>query len=250
MGLIASLPMYDWPELKKSNNEFWEYIRDYLKGVGIPAPDALLRNSSGDNDWLSPDLLLGQTCGFPFANLLTEKVQYVATPVYAVEGCEGPQYSSVIVANIDSGTTIDNFTAKKLAYNSTNSWSGYQVIVKEIDFSESHLDNSVLSGEHRNSAQLVARGKAEVAAIDAICWHYLKKFDPEIAKNLKVITWTNKYPALPFISSLDTPFEVIVELQKCLRNISSKLEDGGNSNQVFAGCEVLGPGSYDVFIKT
>jgi hypothetical protein len=45
-----------------------------------------------------PDLLLAQTCGYPYVTLLRGQVTLVATPCFDFPGCAGSDYSSVIVA--------------------------------------------------------------------------------------------------------------------------------------------------------
>ena len=51
------------------------------------------------------------------------------------------------------------------------------------------------------SAQRVADGGADVAAIDAVCWAYIQQYDPKVAEQLRVLDWTDVVPALPFISA-------------------------------------------------
>jgi len=41
--MLATLPMYDWPEVWAENDTLWAAMRDALRAEGIDAPDALDR---------------------------------------------------------------------------------------------------------------------------------------------------------------------------------------------------------------
>jgi len=196
---IASLPMYDWPELRGATNAFWDAVRIRLDESGILAARHLSRDASDDAHWTAPDLLLGQTCGYPLATSLKGKVRYVATPVYSVEGCEGPTYSSAIVVSDSSMLELPTLVGSTFAYNSKTSLSGYRAMRAMFGEPETVFTKTIKSGGHRNSARMVADGNAEVAAIDAVCWDMLQKFEIETAQKLRVIGWTSKRPSLPMM---------------------------------------------------
>jgi hypothetical protein len=81
--MIAALPMYDRPEMRAANDRFWQAIRDRL-GDG---PPHLTRDRDPWDIWQAPDLLLAQTCGFPYRARLHGRIYLVGTPDYGVEGC-------------------------------------------------------------------------------------------------------------------------------------------------------------------
>jgi ABC-type phosphate/phosphonate transport system substrate-binding protein len=80
------------------------------------------------------------------------------------------------------------------------------------------------SGGHRNSARMVADGSAEVAAIDAVCWDMLRKFEVETSNRLRVVGWTAKRPSLPMITSLSTSDTTLNLLRKTLKTVSQMPE--------------------------
>ena len=221
---IASLPMYDWPELRGATDAFWEAIRLRLDAKGIAAARYLSRDSCDAAYWASPDLLLGQTCGYPLATRLKGKVRYVATPVYSVEGCAGPQYSSAIVVKNDSGLELSTLVGCTFAYNSKSSLSGYRTMRSMFGEPEEFFAKTIKSGGHRNSARMVADGRAEVAAIDAVCWDMLRKFEIETSNRLRVVGWTSKQPSLPMITSLSTSANTVNLLRKALKTVSQMPE--------------------------
>jgi len=217
--MIASLPMYDWPELATAHDAFWQELGDRLRKSGIQAPVNLSRDGGDESYWLDPDLLLGQTCGYPFSTILKDKVHYVGTPVYDVEGCSGPNYSSAIVVRTNADLTLDNWQQGRFVFNSQMSLSGYRAVRAMVGEPESFFTCVAQSGGHRISARRVAKGDGDIAALDAVCWHLLQEHEPATASLLKVIGWTKLRPGLPLITSLETLPETIVILRKVLQEV-------------------------------
>ncbi|PCH45920.1 MAG: phosphate ABC transporter substrate-binding protein [Hyphomicrobiales bacterium] len=200
--MIASLPMYHWPEVAHDHADYWQALRKAFEKRGISSPELLDQSAVGVEFWLSNDLLFSQTCGYPFATQLRDKVHLLGTPCYRVEGCDGPTYSSAIIVRKDAvyGNLKDALTGR-VAVNSCSSLSGYRCFVPKIGDPLSAFDRSVVSGGHRNSALMVAAGEADCAAIDAVCWDFFKRFEPDAANNLRVLDWTPRFPTLPYITS-------------------------------------------------
>ena len=96
--LLASLPMYDLPEAEEATRTLWHGLAEHLRSTGIPdVPDTLTRQPDVPAHWLSPDLLLSQTCGYPLTHALKGRVRLVATPCYDAPGCQGAEYCSIVV---------------------------------------------------------------------------------------------------------------------------------------------------------
>src|SRR6266540_2865807 len=98
---VASLPMYDWPEIAWASDALWKAIAVRLNAAGVASPEKLDRWRSSDAIWRDPGLVLSHTCGYPFSTRLRGIVRLVATPIYDVFGCEGAYYSSIIVVRAD-----------------------------------------------------------------------------------------------------------------------------------------------------
>lgn len=220
----ASLPMYDWPELRGATDAYWEAIRTKLDVVGIPAARYLSRDGNDAAYWTAADLLLGQTCGYPLATSLKGKVRYVATPVYSVKGCDGPQYSSAIVVKRSSNLEISSLAGRTFAYNSKSSLSGYRAARSMFGDPETFFARIIVSGGHRCSARMIADDGADVAAIDAVCWNMLRKFEGETFDKLRVIGWTSKRPSLPMVTSLNTSDKTVNLLRRVLKTVSKMPE--------------------------
>jgi len=243
--MIASLPMYDWPEVNHIHDAFWQLLRNNLLTRGIEAPELLSRSYNEGSDWTSPDLFLSQTCGYPFATLLRGRVQYLATPVYGVAGCENGYYASAIITRTDSKINLNNIEGSRFAYNSTNSWSGYRTVIREYGNLEDKFGLLVESQGHRNSARMVAHGEADVAALDAVCWHLLQHYEPETAGLLKVIAWTKMHPSLPLITSLETSQAVAGNLVEAIEEVLASNEFASFRGHLpLVGCVKIDPEIY------
>ncbi|MEO0358173.1 MAG: PhnD/SsuA/transferrin family substrate-binding protein [Pseudomonadota bacterium] len=191
--MIAHLPMYDTPENRAAHGRLWDGFYAALGLDGMPSrPGANLWA-----DWRSPNLLLSQTCGLPYRAELHRQVQLVATPDNHLPGCPPGHYRSAIIARVGSDPDLaaNDFT---LAYNEPLSQSGWGAPWAEGITGAQRIQ----TGGHAISAEAVRASRADVAAIDALTWHFLQR-DWDGADQLRVIRWTQPTPTLPYITSVD-----------------------------------------------
>jgi ABC-type phosphate/phosphonate transport system substrate-binding protein len=201
--MIASLPMYDRPEAAAANDRFWAGIARALAARGIAAPGGLDRATGLWEAWLSPDLLLSQTCGLPYRTRLHGHVTLVATPVCDLPGTPPGHYHSVIVARrTDPRRRFADFGGATFAMNDALSQSGWAAPAAEAAAAGIRFGAVRATGAHRASARAVAEGAADLAAIDGLTWRMIRRWDQSAAA-LKEIGTTAPTPALPWITALD-----------------------------------------------
>ena len=224
--MIASLPMYERPETAAANDRLWDGIARALRVRGIEAPDALDRTTGLWETWLSPDLLLSQTCGFPYRTRLHGRVALVATPVCDLPGVLPGYYYSVLVARReDPRRSLAEFDGATLAYNEALSQSGWAAPVAEAAAAGIAFGQTLATGAHRASARAVAEGKADLAAIDALTWRMIRRWDG-FAADLREIGTTAPTPALPWITSRATDAQTIAAaLSEALMDMSGPDRD-------------------------
>ena len=208
--MIAALPMYDRPETSAANDRLWALIRDGLRARGLPAPDTLRR---GDAElfpqWESPDLVLSQTCGFPYRAKLHGHVSLIGTPDYGVEGCPPGYYRSVFVARAnDPRDTLAAFDGASLAYNDPMSQSGWAAPQNHAASLGLSLHPGVQTGGHKLSMMAVVNGQADIAALDAVTWSLLAEWEPA-AQLVKVVGMTDPTPGLPYISAANADSDAL-----------------------------------------
>ncbi len=203
MTPLATLPMYDWPEIATAQTAFWGAIRDGLRARRIAAPEALSQGTG----WREPGLVFSQTCGWPWASTYRDALDLVATPVSALPGCDGDTYSSMVIVRADAPfDTLADLRGARVAFNGMESQSGVHTLreaVAPLGDGAPFFGQGILSGAHRESIRAVARGAADCAAIDAICWAMAQRFEP--VDDLRVIHCTAPAPALPFVTRRGGP---------------------------------------------
>lgn len=191
--MLANLPMYDRPELKDAHEEYWTLIRDNLRAADVHTPDEMTPKAGEMKCWTDPFFYFSQTCGKPYRETLHENVTLIGTPDYGLQGCPPGYYRSAYIVNkSDDRYNLDEHKNSKLAYNDKNSQSGFHV-------TGGYFKKKKCSGSHIKSAKMVAEGKADIAAIDALSLKLMKEYD-DFAKNIKVIAWTEPTPGLPYIA--------------------------------------------------
>ncbi len=204
--MIASLPMYDWPEVRPATDALWQVIARHLAANGFRGvPESLDRSGDPHAQWRSAELLLSQTCGYPLTHGLAGAVDLVATPCYRVRGAEGSDYCSLIVIAATSGRTgLADLRGSIAAFNTEDSMSGMlalKAVVAPLARQGRFFSRVIRSGAHLASMQAVADGRADVAAIDCVSHALAERHLPGLAKKLKVIAETPKVPGLPLITA-------------------------------------------------
>ncbi len=199
--MIANLPMYDWPEVQPANDRLWQLIHDDLRAAGVDAPQTLRRGGDLWADWQSPDLLLSQTCGFPYRTRLHSQVTLVGTPDLDLPGAEPGYYYSQLLVRADAPGDWTDFLEGRLAVNGTDSQSGWAAPQNHAATVGKSFRRIVVTGAHGASALAVAEGRAEIAAIDAATWRLIDSWRPELSARLRIVTRTGPTPGLPLITA-------------------------------------------------
>jgi ABC-type phosphate/phosphonate transport system substrate-binding protein len=199
--VIAALPMYDRPETAAANDRLWQAIGDRLRAQGLAAPVGLTRDRPPMAVWTDPALVLAQTCGLPFRRDLRDRVDYVATPVYDLPDCPAGFYRSVLVARVPAaGGALHRWRRARLAVNEAGSQSGYAAPQMLAALHGFRFDDLVFTGSHRNAARAVAEGRADLAALDAVSWAMMRRWDG-FAGHLSEVARTPPTPGLPLVTA-------------------------------------------------
>lgn len=201
--MIASLGMYDFPEIRGAVDALWGLIRDSLRDQGMKAPEQLTRGDGAYwQAWEAPDLVLSQTCGLPFRAKLHDRVTLIGTPDYGVEGCSPGYYRSVFLARQDDHRRdVAEFAGAPFAYNEALSQSGWAAPLSYFKKHGLALNPVRMTGSHRSSIEAVLSGAVDFAAIDAVTWAFLKEIEPA-SRKVRVVGLTVPTPGLPLIAAM------------------------------------------------
>ncbi len=248
--MIASLPMYDWPEVRQATDRLWQGIARHLAANGFRGvPESLERSGDPHARWRSADLLLSQTCGYPLTHALAGAVDLVATPCYRVRGAQGADYCSLIVVAATSGLAgLADLRGRTAAFNTEDSMSGVlalKAVVAPLSRQGRFFGKVIRSGAHVASMQAVADGAADVAAIDCVSFALAERYRPDLTKKLKAIAETPKMPGLPLITARGRPAPERTRLARALAEAYADPDFAAVRDDLFiAGLEFLPLAAY------
>ena len=180
-ALIAALPMYDGPGTAQANDAIWAAIAVRLRERGVAAPERLTRGGDLASLWRSPNLVFGQTCGYPYVKDLRGAVALIATPEYDFPGCEGVAHRSFLVRRAgDPRRSLEAFRGAVAALNAWDSNSGmnlFRAAIAPLADRRTFFGAAVTTGSHRASLEAVADGRADLAAIDCVSFALMRRFE-------------------------------------------------------------------------
>jgi ABC-type phosphate/phosphonate transport system substrate-binding protein len=224
---LASLAMYSsHPPLAAATDALWVFIRDGLQQAGVPdVPKALDKDLVYDQAWLRPELLLAQTCGFPYVKRLRGTVRLVATPVYDLAGCDGPTTRSfIIVRKTCEAQSLGDTRGSIAAINEPGSNSGtnlFRAAIAPFAQNGRFFSTVIETGRHLLSIDAVAAGKADIAAIDCVTFGNTSRFEPSRLANIRVLAETESGPGLPFVTHASTTDGELAVLRQILADIET-----------------------------
>ena len=213
MNWVAALPMYNvTPALAGDWRTLLELVRRRLRPWLDARGDALELvepDTSLAEFWLRDDVLLTQTCGYPLVHALDGRVQLVTTPVFAVDGCAGGDYRSVLVARKAAGvTSLDACRGLRAACNNDDSNSGMNLLRNAVaPLADGHpfFASVTETGGHLASLQALLDDRADVGAIDCVTFAFVLDLLPQLGRGVVEIGITASSPGLPLIASQQVP---------------------------------------------
>lgn len=247
---IASLAMYDLPEVTAATDAWWTGVARAMRREGIEdVPDTLCRDGDATSVWRAPDLLFSQTCGYPLTHDFAGQLRVVATPCFDCAGCVGPSYRSLVVVRADDpANDFDDLRDRVAAVNGPDSQSGYSALratVAPLSRSGRFFSEVVVSGGHANSLAFVAEGKADVCAVDCVTHALLVRYRPAAVANLRVLGTTTDAPGLPYVTRANAGDDLLRGLRAAL---FAALDDPDlaavRGALLIAGAEVLPEDAY------
>lgn len=247
----ALISMYDMPECRAAAESWWAGLARHWRAAGLSEiPRAVHATDDLYGLWLSPDLFIAQTCGFPLTHRLRNRVTLVASPCYAVEHCVGPTYHSVIVVRQESPIqSLDDLGGTTAAINGYDSQSGWNALRHSLIGKQAPA-RILETGAHRGSVAAVREGRTDVAAIDCVTYALLQAHAPLEVEPLRAIARSASAPALPYITRLDI---VPDDLRRLRDGLEAATLDPGLAEArralLIAGLAILPLQAYDRLLE-
>lgn len=248
----AMISMYDMPERRPAIEVWWAGLARHWQAAGLRDVPQTTRMTDGDlyELWQAPDLFIAQTCGYPLTHRLKDRVTLVATPVYAVDGCAGGRYHSVIVARRDFDVrSLDDVAGKVAAINGYDSQSGWNALRHSM-IGKGAPARILETGGHRKSVAAVREGRADIAAIDCVTYAGLEALEPQEIAPLRIIARSASAPALPFVTRRDI---APADLEKLRAGLRAAMADPAlaetRAAMLLAGVEIVPLQAYDRLLE-
>jgi ABC-type phosphate/phosphonate transport system substrate-binding protein len=221
--LYASFPWYDLPEMHGAVDAFYAVFRTALAARGVhDAPPALDRARDHGTD-AAGACFFTQTCGYPLFTTARNHFTVLGAPCYTAPGCEGPMHRSYIVVRDDAPyRALADLRGTRFAINEPDSNSGMNLprrLVAPLARDGRFFSDTVVSGGHVRSAELVAAGDAHAAAIDCVTYALLRRYRPNAIAALRVIGETAATPTPPLVTSVTTPEALVAAMRAALADV-------------------------------
>jgi ABC-type phosphate/phosphonate transport system substrate-binding protein len=220
----ASLPMYNLPEMRQVNAEFWAALRGLLADAGLAAREGLVFERPPVPERIGSEVLFSQTCGYPLETIFRGQAIRLGTPCYDAEGCEGPTHCGVFVVPAASRARhLRDLVGGVFLLNSRHSNSGMNLprrALAEIAGGRGFFAQVIETGSQPGNLDRIARGEADVTAVDCVTYAFWRRHRPAAAEQTRILARTPPSPAIPFVTSAATPPETVEVLRAALGRVA------------------------------
>ena len=223
MSASASLPMYNLPEMRSANAQFWGALRGLLLEAGLgDVPETLVFERGPVPARLEAEMLFSQTCGYPLETVFKGQALRLGAPVYDVPGCAGATHRAFFLVRADfPARRLDDLRGGVFLLNSPLSNSGMNLprrALAEIAGGKPVFRQVIETGGHPASLDRLLRGEGDVASIDCVTYAFWRHYRPERRRGC--VSWpTPTSPSIPFVTSVATPAATVTILRTALHSI-------------------------------
>ena len=220
---VASMPMYDLPEVRSSLDSLWAGFVRHLKRQGLNnIPEKIVHGKNLTDLWNDPELWFSQCCGYDIVRGFASKLRPIATPHYGASGCRDADYASTIVVseNCKSDDVLDMFGAICVVngFESHSGANSLKALVAPKNRGGSFFASVKVSGAHVSSLEMIRGGSADVAAIDCVTYALLESYRPEALAGIRRLGLTYRAPAIPYITRREVDDDTVARLQTAIFN--------------------------------
>jgi ABC-type phosphate/phosphonate transport system substrate-binding protein len=224
MNWAASLPMYNLPEMRAANAHLWETLRGLLAEAGVAnLPERLIFDRPPVPERIDPEVLFSQTCGYPLETIFRGQATRLGTPCYDAPGCDGPTHCGLFVVPAGSpARELRDLEGGVFLLNSRHSNSGMNLprrALAEIAGGRPFFARVVETGSQPGNLDRMAGGEADATAVDCVTYAFWRQHRPEAASRTRILAETPPSPAIPFVTSAETPAATVAILRGALREL-------------------------------
>ncbi len=218
---VASMPMYDLPEVRTALDSLWNGFAHNLRREGVTdVPEKLVHDRPLSHLWNDPELWFSQCCGYDLVNRYAEKLIPIATPHYGAPESEGYDYASVIVVREDcEANDVLEMRGAVCVMNGPESHSGMnalRALVAPTSCSGRFFSHVKVSGTHADSLEMIIRGEVDVAAIDCVTYALLRRHRPTTLSGIRKLGSTDRAPGIPYVTRSTVAKDTVARMRTAL----------------------------------
>ncbi len=249
--MIAALPMYDFAPVRQATDAWWQGIAKALRLQGFGDVPETLTRERAERAWRQPDLLFGQMCGYPFIRIHGTRPKLIATPCFTAPGCDGPNYSSVIVVHAESrAESMEDLRGTIAAISGLDSHSGCHVLRSMVaplaSAGSKFFGRQIITGSHAGSLEAIEAREADVAAVDAVTYGLIKRSMPDALGSFRILGRTPRAPAPPYITKSSMPDDDVERIRDALVDALSDAHLASCRDELMiGGAKLLGAEKYE-----
>ena len=219
--MIASLPMYDFPEVRHATDALWRGLSRHLAREGVQhIPPRLVHDLHLRDLWSDQQLFISQCCGYDVLHRYQGRLQVLGTPWFDAPGCCAGHYSSIVVVPEDSPyQDVVDMRDTVVVINGPESHSGMNALfalVAPYAQDRRFFSKVIVSGCHADSLAAIRRGKADVAAIDCHTYALLRQYRPAAIEGTRPLGLTYDAPAPPYVTRAEVDADTVARMQRAL----------------------------------
>lgn len=252
---VASMPMYDLPEVRRALDRLWKAFAGHLRREGVAeVPGRLVHGCSLSQLWNDPDLWFSQCCGYDLVNSYAGTLMPIATPHFGAAECRGCDYASVVVVRDDCGANdVLEMRGAVCVINGPESHSGMnalRALIAPKSGGKRYFSQVKVSGTHADSLEAIKRGEADVAAIDCVTFALLKRYRPTALCGLRKLGSTHRAPGIPYVTRATMPKDTVARMRAALfRTFEDPRLAAVREAILLDGLEDLDPSQYGRIVE-
>ncbi|MBM3950266.1 MAG: phosphate ABC transporter substrate-binding protein [Rhodospirillales bacterium] len=228
-ALLASLPMYNLPEMRPHNAAFWAAVRAEMAHAGendLPIDLDFARPPVPST--IEPTVTFTQVCGYPLQTIFRGQAVLLGAPVYTAEYCHGATHVGVFLVRDDSPyRRLEDLRGCRFVFNSIHSNSGMNLPRRALaDIAGGRALFASVAETHSQPGNIerVAKGEADATCVDCVTFAFFRRHRPELGRRLRVLDTTPPSPSIPFVTSCATPSRTVDRLRAALQRVGKSPE--------------------------
>jgi ABC-type phosphate/phosphonate transport system substrate-binding protein len=130
--------------------------------------------------------------------------------------------SAIVVAATNAAAALADLRGTRCVANDPASNSGMNLLramIAPLAGGRPFFRTILWSGLHRGSLAMIARGEADIAAIDCVTFEHLRTLEPALVAAVRVIERCDASPGLPLVTAAGTDDRTLAALRAALADI-------------------------------